>query len=158
MTRILTTLLMLLALAGTNVSAASAATYFGFPVGVNHAPPPPRVVYTIEPRMEHMNHTHVMVMNGDDPGYDMFQYGSWYYMNNGDYWYRANSYRGPFVAVDARQVPRQVYAVPAEHWRHNPRFGGRDRPCLHPGKDSAERDDYELSGEFSQNKFAVHPA
>lgn len=53
-----------------------------------------------------------------DSDYDIYRYGNtWYYNYNGD-WYRSSSYRGPWVFVGYRSVPRDVYTVPAGYRRH----------------------------------------
>lgn len=53
-----------------------------------------------------------------DSDYDIYRYGSAWYMNyNGD-WYRASGYRGPFTFVGYRSVPRDVYTVPMVYRRH----------------------------------------
>ena len=49
----------------------------------------------------------------DDADYDIYRYGdSWYLAENG-YWYRASSWRGPFLRVRPGSVPHAVYAIPA---------------------------------------------
>ncbi|HMI32357.1 MAG TPA: hypothetical protein VK527_11525 [Candidatus Limnocylindrales bacterium] len=53
-----------------------------------------------------------------DSNHDVYRYGSkWYYNYNGD-WYSANTYRGPWVFVGYRSVPRQVYTVSPRYRRH----------------------------------------
>ncbi|HTM00908.1 MAG TPA: hypothetical protein VL503_07275 [Candidatus Omnitrophota bacterium] len=49
---------------------------------------------------------------------DLYRYGSWYYMVDDGYWYRARSYRGPFIRIDFRSVPRQFAYVPTHYRRH----------------------------------------
>lgn len=49
---------------------------------------------------------------------DLYRYGSWYYMVDDGYWYRARSYRGPFIRIDFRSVPRQFAYVPTNYRRH----------------------------------------
>ena len=52
-----------------------------------------------------------------DSDYDVYRYGNYWYMNyNGD-WYRSSSYRGPWVFVGYRSVPRDIYTVPTRY-RH----------------------------------------
>jgi hypothetical protein len=52
-----------------------------------------------------------------DSDYDVYRYGNYWYMNyNGD-WYRAGSYRGPWIFVGYRSVPNQVYSVPSQYRR-----------------------------------------
>jgi len=50
----------------------------------------------------------------DQMGHELFQmHSSWYMKNNGD-WFRAESWRGPFVHVKKGMVPREV-RMSAEH-------------------------------------------
>ena len=50
-----------------------------------------------------------------DSNNDVYRYNNYWYMNyNGD-WYRASDYRGPFVFVGYRSVPRDVYTVPSQY-------------------------------------------
>ena len=49
----------------------------------------------------------------DEADYDLYRYGnSWYLADDGS-WYRASSWRGPFVRIRAGSVPRAVFAIPA---------------------------------------------
>ncbi len=115
---------MLVAVAAVCVScAASGPTYFGFEVGVSTAPPPPRVVFVDYPEFEVVEGTRVYVVANADPSYDMFRYGSSWYVCYDGYWYRAGSYNGRYVVVDVRSVPRAVVSVPPQHWKHHPHGG-----------------------------------
>jgi hypothetical protein len=133
MKRTTLTVAALLALTIAGTASAETRTYFGFQIGIGNAPPPPRVAYVSRPRMVMVPEEQVMVLD-DDPGYDMCRYGSYYYVCNGGYWYRARSYRGPFMVVDVRRVPGPVVRVPARHWHHHPngwaaeRYRDVDRP------------------------------
>jgi hypothetical protein len=40
--------------------------------------------------------------------YDIVYYGNVYYVNDGGYWYRARDYRGPWVSVRERNLPRKI--------------------------------------------------
>src|SRR6185436_858078 len=52
-----------------------------------------------------------------DSDYDVYRYANYWYLNyNGD-WYRASSYRGPWIFVGYRSVPRVVYTVPTNYRR-----------------------------------------
>jgi hypothetical protein len=68
-----------------------------------------------------------------DADQDVYRYGNTWYLNyNGD-WYRAGSYRGPWIFVGYQSVPRQVYSVPTTYrrtWRDY-----RDRHYRHRGDD-----------------------
>ncbi len=124
MKRLMVSLAMVLAVAVSIPAFAEASTYFGFQIGVGNAPPPPRVVFDAPPRMEMEPGSRVMYLS-EDRGYDMFRYGSYYYVSNGGYWYRSRNYRGHFRAIDARQVPQQVYNVPSQRWHHRPMDNNR---------------------------------
>ena len=74
-----------------------------------------------------------------DNNHDVYRYGNSWYMNyNGD-WYRANNYRGPWVFVGYRSVPREIYMVPTQYrrnWRnyHDRHYTGRDRNWRNGGR------------------------
>jgi hypothetical protein len=53
------------------------------------------------------------------PSYDVFRYGSGWWVDRGGVWYRASSYRGPFLQVSYQRVPHQVIMMPAEYHRHD---------------------------------------
>jgi hypothetical protein len=53
-----------------------------------------------------------------DYDYDVYRYGSyWYFIDDGR-WFRARSYRGPFVYVHETSVPRAIVQVPVRYRRH----------------------------------------
>lgn len=56
----------------------------------------------------------------NDGDYDTFRYGGWYYVNDGGYWYRSNSWRGPFIGVSFESVPTRIIRVPSRY-RHQTR-------------------------------------
>ncbi len=101
-------------------------------------PPPPAVV--VEPAVVPVEGG-VYVVTDPSIRYDMFQYGPSWYMYSGGYWYRAPSYRGPFAAVDVRQVPRPIMQVPPGRWKNHPHGGppglarGHERHEGHEGHD-----------------------
>jgi len=109
-----------LALAYAASASAASRTYFGFQIGVSNAPPPPRVVFEAPPPTYYEPETRVYVVQGDYDDYDTFRYGSYWYVCRDDYWYRARSYRGPFMSCDVRSVPRPIFYVPQRRWRHYP--------------------------------------
>jgi hypothetical protein len=100
---------------------AGAGTYLGFTIGVNNAPPPPRVVVVDQPEVVLVPSTSVYVVENSD--YDVFRYGGTYYCYNDGYWYRSRSASGTFVTLDVRSVPRAVLNVPSRHWKHHPHGG-----------------------------------
>jgi hypothetical protein len=49
----------------------------------------------------------------DEADYDVYRYGnSWYLVDSGN-WYRAPSWRGPFVRIRMNAVPRAVFTIPS---------------------------------------------
>ena len=100
-------------------------TYFGFNINIMNAPPPPTIYFREQPEVVFVPETRVYVVQHFD--YDMFRYGDSWYVSRDGYWYRSQSYRGPFVAVDARSVPEPIYRVPAQHWKHRRWDTDRDR-------------------------------
>ncbi len=99
---------------------AASATNVGVSISIGNAPPPPVVVYREPPRWAYVPEEQVYVIADDDLGYDFFRVGTYFYIFNDGYWYRARSYRGPFIAIRETYVPRAIYRVPAGryHWRH----------------------------------------
>jgi hypothetical protein len=49
---------------------------------------------------------------------DFYKFRSTYYLVDGGSWYRAESWRGPFISVSASSVPREVLRVPSPYRRH----------------------------------------
>ena len=77
---------------------------------------PPVVVFDREPDVILVPRTRVYYV--DHSGYDLYRYGRYWYMNDDGYWFRASSYRGPFVSIAVGRVPRQIVVVPARYRRH----------------------------------------
>ncbi len=72
------------------------------------------------PRMAAVPGTRVIYVRDSDR--DVYRYGRYYYGYDGGRWYRSSTYRGPWIYVHGRVVPRAVYSVPANyrrHWRGN---------------------------------------
>jgi hypothetical protein len=103
--------------------APTGTTYFGFRVDIRSAPPPPRVVVVDEPAVAVVPGTQVYVVEDPSVSYDMFRYGSSWYICSGGYWYQSSSYRGSYDVVDVRYVPEEILTVPREHWKHHPHGG-----------------------------------
>ena len=79
---------------------------------------PPQVYFARPPRMILIPDTEVYYVQGLDD-YDMFQCDGMWYVDNGGYWFRAPSYRGPFVSVSFESVPRQILYIPSAY-AHQP--------------------------------------
>lgn len=101
---------------------AGTKTWFGFQVGISGGDPPPPVVFRSEPRVIVVSD--VQVVDDDHCSDDVFRTEDTWWRLRGGYWYRAASWRGPWVSIDVRRVPERVLVVPAEHWKHRPRHGG----------------------------------
>ncbi len=101
---------------------APGEAYLGFSTGVDGAPPPPSAVVEVQPAAEPVEGGVYVVTDPAVP-YDMFRYGSTWYVYSRGYWYQSNSYRGPFAVVDVRSVPRPVVTAPPERWKHHPHGG-----------------------------------
>jgi hypothetical protein len=95
----------------------------------------PRVYFARPPRTILIPDTQVYYVQGMD--YDMFQCDGWWYIDNGGYWFRSSSYRGPFVAVSFDYVPRMLFNVPSAYahqpyrpgvWRSDSRSYGYGSP------------------------------
>jgi len=130
-----------LALVGLLATSCSpyGRTYYGFAVDISSAPPP-RFAFDREPEVVLIPGTDVYEVD-TDPGYDVFRYGSNWYVNDDGYWYVSADYRGPFRIVSARAVPRRLISLPPERWHHRPRGDDRryrrddDRDDRHRGDD-----------------------
>lgn len=102
---------------------AETQTWFGFQVGVSGGNAPPPVMFRNEPRVIVVED--VQVVDDDRCDEDVFRANNVWWRLRGGYWYRASSWRGPWMSIDVRRVPERVLVVPARHWKHHPR-GGRD--------------------------------
>ena len=73
--------------------------------------------FTTEPQTYVIGNTGVDYYRGDE-GYDIYRYGStWYLVDNGG-WYRADTWRGPFISVQVGGVPRAILTVPSGYRRY----------------------------------------
>ena len=103
---------------------AETQTWFGFQVGLSGGtPPPPPFGFRSEPRVIIVND--VQVVDDDRCDDDVFRSdGMWWRLRSG-YWFRAPSWRGPWISVDVRRVPERVLILPERNWKHHPRHDGR---------------------------------
>jgi hypothetical protein len=96
---------------------------YGVQVDVSNAPPPPRMVFYERPTYLAALGGGVYVVDAGNYDCDMFQYGSYWYVYSGSYWYRARDYQGPYAVVTVQSVPTRIFEVPERHWRHHPHGG-----------------------------------
>ena len=117
----------LIACAALSLALAAAAhaetqTYFGFSVGIRSASYEPRPIeWRSEPSIVWVGS--VAIVDHDACHDDVFRCDrSWWRMSDG-WWYRSSSWRGPWVGVDVRRVPRAVLDLPGPRWKHHPHGG-----------------------------------
>ena len=104
------------------VSHAETQTFFGFTIGIRSGSPDPRPIeWRSEPSVVWVGN--VAIVDHDACHDDVFRCDrAWWRMSDG-WWYRSSSWRGPWVAVDVRRVPRSVLDLPGPRWKHHP-LGG----------------------------------
>lgn len=95
----------------------------------------PQVTFSTSPVWETIPGTNVSwVREQQRPNYDLFRYGSKYYIYNDGYWYRSSRLNQRFALIDERYVPVAFSGVPSDHWRSypvgwtnpkNPHYSGR---------------------------------
>jgi hypothetical protein len=73
------------------------------------------VQYRSEPDIVLVPRTRVYYVRNYDR--DLYRYGNMWYLVDDGYWYRSRSYRGPFIRVSLRTVPREIYSVPTRYRR-----------------------------------------
>jgi hypothetical protein len=120
---------------------AETQTWFGFQVGISGGSPAPPVVFRSEPHYVVVND--VYVVDDDRCDDDVFRADNLWWRLRGGYWYRAASWRGPWMAVDVRRVPERVLVVPTRHWKHHPRRDGRTVIVVHDRHDNGRHRGYD---------------
>jgi hypothetical protein len=81
----------------------------------------PVVTFREAPRWEMIPGTRVAWVRGEErPDYDLFRYGSGYYIHKNGHWYRSNRLNRPFLVINERSVPVAIAAVPRDRWRNYP--------------------------------------
>lgn len=88
---------------------------------LSRAPAPPRTHFRFRLQWTPIGGTGVSMIRQDQrPAYDMFAYGSRYYLFNNDYWYQSDSWNGPFSVMDERDIPAAFRQVPQSEWQSYP--------------------------------------
>jgi hypothetical protein len=85
----------------------------------------PAVYFRRAPSTYLIPNSRVYYVQGTD--YDMFRFGSMWYINDGGYWYTSRSFRGPFVECDFVSVPRVILQVPGRYHRQARGWYGDDQ-------------------------------
>jgi len=73
--------------------------------------------FTEKPKMSHITHNDVAYARRV-LDVDLYRYHGRWYLVEGGVWYTSDSWRGPFLSMRARKVPRSVLNVPDEYRRH----------------------------------------
>jgi hypothetical protein len=137
----------------TAPSPTQAATSVGFSVRIGDPYRGAAIRFRSEPDYVVVPGTQVYYID-DYYDRDFYRYGGWYYMVDDGYWYRARSYRGPFLRIDYRSVPRQFTYVPTRYRRHwgstNTyfRYRGGDNDRYYQGRDYRTRDRYNRDRDY----------
>lgn len=107
-------------------------------------PAPPAVTFRTTPRWETIPGTRVARVSQDlRPDYDLFRYGSRYYLYNDGYWYRSDRLNTTFAGIAESRIPMAIANVPNPEWRSyppgwtnpkNPHFSGRHDNGKRSGK------------------------
>jgi hypothetical protein len=106
--------LCLLSALGTSVPAKAADVSVNLRIGDRYRGPD--IYFRDQPRIAYVPGTRVYYVQ--DSNYDVYRYGRFWYMNDGSRWYRSRSYRGPWIYVGYRGVPREISYVPPRYRRH----------------------------------------
>jgi hypothetical protein len=105
------------ALIGVATSAAPASAAVSADINLHIGDrPAPVVVFDRAPDVVLVPKSHVYYV--DHSGYDLYRYGRYWYINDSGFWFRASSYRGPFMSIAVGRVPRPIVVVPAQYRRH----------------------------------------
>jgi hypothetical protein len=102
-----------------SIAAASpsrAGTSVDIQLHVGDRYPGTNIVFRHEPDIVVVPSSRVYYVRNYD--YDLYRYGSNWYYCDGVNWYRARSYRGPFLFINYKSVPKAVQTVPARYRRH----------------------------------------
>jgi hypothetical protein len=101
---------------GTPASNAFARTDVSIGLQIGDRYRGPDIYFRSEPRVVVVPGTRVYYVQ--DYNYDMYRYGRYWYMNYDGAWYRSRGYRGPWIFVGYRSVPREISYVPQRYRRH----------------------------------------
>jgi hypothetical protein len=100
----------------TFAATAHAGTSVDFRISVGDRYRGATIEYRSEPDVVLVPRTKVYYVREQD--YDVYRYGRyWYFIEEGR-WYRASSWRGPFIYVRTATVPRSVRGVPVKYRRN----------------------------------------
>ena len=140
---------VLLALGGP-VSNAQARTSVSIGLQIGDRYRGPDLYFRDEPRVVVVPGTRVYYMSDYD--YDIYRYGRYWYYNYDGGWYRSRSYRGPWIFVGYRTVPREISYVPYRYRRHWRDFRDDTRYGSYRNRSSRDRN-YSRDGGYSRDRY-----
>lgn len=73
--------------------------------------------FTVEPSFDVIPGTNIDYVRGN-ASYDLYRYGDSWYLADRTGWYRADSWRGPYISIQVGTVPRSVISVPMTYRRY----------------------------------------
>lgn len=73
--------------------------------------------FTAQPQTYAIPRTSVYYVSSND-GYDLYRFGNAWYLADEGGWYRADTWRGPYISVQVGAVPRAVLTVPISYRRY----------------------------------------
>ncbi|HYJ34040.1 MAG TPA: hypothetical protein VE326_12590 [Candidatus Binatia bacterium] len=73
--------------------------------------------FTVEPSYDMIPGTDIDYVRGN-ASYDLYRYNDSWYLADRTGWYRADSWRGPFISIQLGSVPRAVISVPMTYRRY----------------------------------------
>ena len=73
--------------------------------------------FSSKPKMKYIPNTDVYYQRKAS-GYDLYRYANTWYLVDDGTWYRANSWRGPFVLMDPSDAPEEVTSIPTNYRRY----------------------------------------
>lgn len=116
MRRLLIIAAVLTPLLATVAPAPAKAQDVGFSIRIGDRYRGSSLYFRNSPRMYVVPGTRVYYVR--DADLDVYRYGRFYYAFEDGRWYRARSYRGPWIHIRGRQLPRPIFMVPARYRRH----------------------------------------
>ena len=123
MRRVLLVMTLLAGVVSFGSAPANAAVSADINLHIGHRAP--AVYFRRAPSTYLIPDSRVYYVQGTD--YDMFRFGSMWYINDGGYWYTSRSYRGPFVECGFESVPRVILQVPGRYHRESRGYWGDDQ-------------------------------
>ena len=124
-----------LVLAPLSTAPRTASASVDLRTGKQAGPLPPRILFKNAPHWQAVPGTKVYWVRADErPAFDLFRFGTRFYLFDQGQWYRSNREDRDYVVIQERYVPLAISRVPSQHWRSypkgwmnpkNPHYNGR---------------------------------